>query len=55
MLKIKKKNAIIIQTTADNEVAIQCYLKHGYQIIKEFKYPQGRDGYEFRKNLNRTN
>jgi len=52
------KKTILIQTTTDNIPATQCYLKHGYKIIKEMKYTVGddilRDGYEFSKNLQNT-
>ena len=49
------KSAILIQTTKDNIFAKECYLKCGYDIIREMVYAVGdgvsREGYEFRKNL----
>jgi ribosomal protein S18 acetylase RimI-like enzyme len=49
------KTAIRVYTTRDNEAATKCYLKNGYEIIKEIRYSVGdgviRDGYEFRKSL----
>ena len=56
--KSHDKSAICIQTTKDNTAATQCYLKQGYEIVREMRYVVGdgvlRDGYEFRKNFLRT-
>jgi len=50
-----QKAAILIQTTADNIAATQCYVKQGYVITRQMKYAVDdgimRDGYEFRKDL----
>ena len=50
-----KKSAILIQTTKDNATATECYLKHGYCIVREMVYQVGdgidREGYAFRKDI----
>ena len=47
------KSAVLIQTTRDNVIAKECYLKCGYEIIREMVYKVGdgidREGYEFKK------
>jgi GNAT superfamily N-acetyltransferase/tRNA A-37 threonylcarbamoyl transferase component Bud32 len=47
------KSAIRVQTTKDNIIATECYLKCGYEIIREMIYKVGdgidREGYEFIK------
>ena len=49
------KSAIRIQTTRDNVIATECYLKCGYEIVREMVYKVGdgveREGYEFMKNI----
>jgi len=51
-----KKSAILIQTTQDNKIAAECYIKCGYIKAREMIYQVGdgvdREGYEFRKELN---
>lgn len=52
----KKKSAILIQTTKDNIIATEFYIKYGYNKIREMIYKVGdgvdREGYEFMKELN---
>jgi len=44
------KSAIRIQTTKDNVIATECYLKCGYEIVREIEnYKGGQGGYEFKK------
>jgi GNAT superfamily N-acetyltransferase/uncharacterized protein YneR len=49
------KSAIRVQTTKDNTVAKNCYLKCGYEIVREMIYKVGdgvdREGYEFYKTI----
>ncbi len=49
------KSAIRIQTTKDNIIAIEFYLKCGYKIVREMIYKVGdnvdREGYEFKKDI----
>lgn len=49
------KSAIRVQTTRDNAVATECYLKCGYEIMGEMMYRVGdgveREGYEFKKSI----
>ena len=48
------KTAVRIQTTKDNIIAKECYLKCGYEIIREMVYRVGdgdREGYEFQKSF----
>jgi GNAT superfamily N-acetyltransferase len=45
------KSAILIQTTKDNVIATEFYLKHGYKIIREMIYKINQEGYEFIKEI----
>lgn len=52
----KEIKEIYVQTTKDNQLAIQCYLKNGFEIEKEINIPL-RDGntyqgYVFKKKIN---
>jgi ribosomal protein S18 acetylase RimI-like enzyme len=51
--KENNKTAIILQTTKDSTIAVNFYLKYGYEIIREMIYKVGdgvdREGYEFKK------
>lgn len=49
------KSAVRVQTTSDNIITKECYLKRGYEIISEMVYKVrdgvDREGYEFSKNI----
>ena len=46
------KSAVRIQTTKDNVIATECYLKCGYAIVRETAdYKGGQEGYEFKKHI----
>lgn len=51
--RAEKKSAILIQTTKDNLISTECYIKCGYNKIREMIYKVGdgvdREGYEFKK------
>ena len=55
MARYWAKSAIRVQTTKDNTIAMECYLKCGYEIIREIVYKVGdgvdREGYEFKKTI----
>ena len=55
MARYWAKSAILVQTTRDNIIATECYLKCGYEIIREMVYKVGdgvdREGYEFKKTI----
>ena len=52
MARYWAKSAIRVQTTKDNIIATECYLKCGYEIVREMEYYKGgQGGYEFKKTI----
>ena len=55
MARYWAKSAVRVQTTRDNIIATECYLKCGYEIVREMIYKVGdgvdREGYEFIKSI----